>query len=161
VPAALRRSTSSSSPKKTTCAGIRSASSWPWPCRWKTSASRTATRAKLLAKTLDAATGKLLDNNKSPSPRTGELDNRGSQFYLAMYWAQELANQTEDLELAAHFAKLAKALTDSEAQIVAELKTVQGKPVDIGGYYKADSEKCKAVMRPSPTLNAALKAARV
>ncbi|WP_334169787.1 NADP-dependent isocitrate dehydrogenase [Zoogloea sp.] len=117
-------------------------------------------RAKLLAKTLDAATGKLLDNNKSPSPRTGELDNRGSQFYLAMFWAQELANQTEDLELAAHFAKLAKALTDSEAQIVAELKTVQGKPVDIGGYYKADSEKCKAVMRPSPTLNAALKAAR-
>ncbi len=117
-------------------------------------------RAKLLAKTLDAATGKLLDNNKSPSPRTGELDNRGSQFYLAMYWAQELANQTEDLELAAHFAKLAKALTDSEAQIVAELKTVQGKPVDIGGYYKADSEKCKAVMRPSPTLNAALRAAR-
>lgn len=114
-----------------------------------------------LAKTLDAATGKLLDNNKSPSPRTGELDNRGSQFYLAMFWAQELANQTEDLELAAHFAKLAKALTDSEAQIVAELKTVQGKPVDIGGYYKADSEKCKAVMRPSPTLNAALKAARV
>ncbi|MDD3329573.1 MAG: NADP-dependent isocitrate dehydrogenase [Zoogloea sp.] len=117
-------------------------------------------RAKLLAKTLDAATGKLLDNNKSPSPRTGELDNRGSQFYLAMFWAQELANQTEDLELAAHFGKLAKALTDSEAQIVAELKTVQGKPVDIGGYYKADSEKCKAVMRPSPTLNAALKAAR-
>ncbi|WP_374242684.1 NADP-dependent isocitrate dehydrogenase [Zoogloea sp.] len=117
-------------------------------------------RAKLLARTLDAATGKLLDNKKSPSPKTGELDNRGSQFYLAMYWAQELANQTEDAEMAAHFAKLAKTLTDSEAQIVAELKTVQGKPVDIGGYYKADSEKCKAVMRPSPTLNAALKAAR-
>ena len=117
--------------------------------------------AKLLAKTLDAATGKLLDNNKSPSPKTGELDNRGSQFYLAMFWAQELANQTEDAELAAHFAKLAKALTDSEQQIVAELKTVQGKAVDIGGYYKADSDKCKAVMRPSPTLNAALKAARV
>ncbi len=117
-------------------------------------------RAKLLAKTLDAATGKLLDNRKSPSPKTGELDNRGSQFYLAMYWAQELAAQKEDTELAAHFAKLAKVLTDNEAQIVAELKTVQGKPVDIGGYYKADSEKCKAVMRPSPTLNAALKAAR-
>jgi isocitrate dehydrogenase len=117
-------------------------------------------RAVLLAKTLDSATGKLLDNRKSPSPKTGELDNRGSQFYLAMYWAQELANQTEDAELAAHFAKLAKTLTDSEAQIVAELKTVQGKAVDIGGYYKADSEKCKAVMRPSPTLNAALKAAR-
>ncbi len=117
-------------------------------------------RAKLLARTLDAATGKLLDNNKSPSPKTGELDNRGSQFYLAMYWAQELAVQKEDAELAAYFAKLAKALSDNEATIVAELKTVQGKPVDIGGYYKADAEKCKAVMRPSPTLNAALKAAR-
>ncbi|WP_028994623.1 NADP-dependent isocitrate dehydrogenase [Azonexus hydrophilus] len=117
-------------------------------------------RAKLLAKTLDAATGKLLDNNKSPSPKTGELDNRGSQFYLAMYWAQELAAQTEDKELAAHFAKLAKTLTDNEAQIVAELKMVQGKPADIGGYYKADSEKCKAIMRPSPTLNAALKSMR-
>ena len=117
-------------------------------------------RAVLLAKTLDAATGKLLDNRKSPSPKTGELDNRGSQFYLAMFWAQELAAQTEDAELAAHFAKLSKALTASEAQIVAELKMVQGRPVDIGGYYKADSDKCKAVMRPSPTLNAALKAAR-
>jgi isocitrate dehydrogenase len=83
-------------------------------------------RAILLAKTLDAATGKLLDNNKSPSPKTGELDNRGSQFYLAMYWAQELATQTEDAELAAHFAKLAKSLTDNEAQIVAEMKSVQG-----------------------------------
>jgi isocitrate dehydrogenase len=83
-------------------------------------------RAKLLAKTLDAATGKLLDNNKSPSPKTGELDNRGSQFYLAMYWAQELAAQTEDQELATHFAKLAKTLTANEAQIVAELKMVQG-----------------------------------
>ena len=118
-------------------------------------------RAVLLAKTLDSATGKLLDNRKSPSPKTGELDNRGSQFYLAMFWAQELAAQTEDKELAVHFTKLAKTLTDNEAQIVAELKTVQGKPVDIGGYYKADSEKCKAVMRPSPTLNAALKAARI
>jgi isocitrate dehydrogenase len=116
-------------------------------------------RAKLLAKTLDAATGKLLDNNKSSSPKTGELDNRGSQFYLAMYWAQELAAQKDDAELAAHFAKLAKALTYNEAQIVAEMKTVQGKPVDIGGYYKADPEKTTAIMRPSPTLNAALKAA--
>jgi len=116
-------------------------------------------RAKLLAKTLDAATGKLLDNNKSPSPKTGELDNRGSQFYLAMYWAQELANQTEDKEFAAHFTQLAKTLTDNEAHIVAELKMVQGRPADIGGYYMADAEKCKAVMRPSPTLNAALKAA--
>ena len=118
-------------------------------------------RAKLLAKTLDAATGKLLDNNKSPSPKTGELDNRGSQFYLAMFWAQELANQTQDKALADKFKPLAKTLTDNEAQIVAEMKTVQGKPVDIGGYYKADSEKTKAIMRPSATLNAALKAARV
>ncbi|MCG2578419.1 NADP-dependent isocitrate dehydrogenase [Dechloromonas sp. XY25] len=116
-------------------------------------------KAKLLAKTLDAATGKLLDNNKSPSPKTGELDNRGSQFYLAMYWAQELAVQTEDKELAAHFAPLAKTLADNEAQIVAEMKTVQGKAVDIGGYYKADPEKTKAIMRPSPTLNAAIKVA--
>ncbi|KAF4516556.1 hypothetical protein B566_EDAN003303 [Ephemera danica] len=118
-------------------------------------------RAVLLAKTLDAATGKLLDNRKSPSPKTGELDNRGSQFYLAMFWAQELAAQTDDKELAVHFSKLAKTLTDNEAQIVAELKAVQGKPVDIGGYFKADPEKCKAVMRPSPTLNAAFKAAGV
>ncbi|GAB2180333.1 NADP-dependent isocitrate dehydrogenase [Denitratisoma sp. agr-D3] len=114
-------------------------------------------RAKLLAKTLDAATGKLLDNNKSPSPKTGELDNRGSQFYLALYWAQELAAQSEDKELAKHFAPLAKTLTESEAQIVAEFKTVQGKPVDIGGYYKLDEEKAFAIMRPSATFNAALK----
>ena len=117
-------------------------------------------RAKLLAKTLDAATGKLLDNRKGPSTKTGELDNRGSQFYLAMYWAQELAAQKEDAELAGHFAALAKSLTENEQQIVAEFTSVQGRPVDIGGYYKADSEKCKAVMRPSPTFNAALKAAR-
>ncbi|HEY5762255.1 MAG TPA: NADP-dependent isocitrate dehydrogenase [Rhodocyclaceae bacterium] len=117
-------------------------------------------RAKLLAKTLDAATGKLLDNNKSPSPKTGELDNRGSQFYLALYWAQALAAQTEDKELAGHFAKLAKSLAENEAKIVDEMKAVQGKAVDIGGYYKADSEKTKAVMRPSATFNAALKAAR-
>ena len=113
-------------------------------------------KAKILAKTLDAATGKLLDNNKSPSPKTGQLDNRGSQFYLAMYWAEELAAQTDDAELAAHFAPLAKTLADNEATIVAELSAVQGQPVDIGGYYKADSDKCKAVMRPSATLNAAL-----
>jgi len=117
-------------------------------------------KAVVLAKTLDAATGMLLDNNKNPSPRTGQLDNRGSQFYLAMYWAQELAAQTEDADLAAKFAPLAKALTENEAQIVEELRSVQGQPVDIGGYYLADAEKCKAVMRPSATLNAVLKAAR-
>jgi isocitrate dehydrogenase len=118
-------------------------------------------KATILARTLDEATGTLLDNNKSPSPRTGELDNRGSQFYLAMYWAQALAAQTDDAELQAHFAPLAKALTGNEQKIVEEFKAVQGKPVDIGGYYIAESDKCKAVMRPSATFNAALRAARV
>ncbi|PYD88246.1 NADP-dependent isocitrate dehydrogenase [Pseudomonas syringae pv. pisi] len=113
-------------------------------------------KAKVLAKTLDSATGKLLDNRKSPSPKTGELDNRGSQFYLSMYWAQELAAQTEDAELAAKFAPLAKQLGESEAKIVAELLEVQGKPADIGGYYKLDEAKVGAVMRPSVTFNAAL-----
>ena len=113
-------------------------------------------QAKLLAKTLDAATGTLLDNNKNPSPKTGQLDNRGSQFYLALYWAQALAAQTEDAELAAKFAPLAKALADYEATIVAELAAVQGKPVDIGGYYLPDMAKLEAVMRPSATFNAAL-----
>jgi len=116
-------------------------------------------QAKLLAKTLDAAVGKLLDNNKNPSPKTGELDNRGSQFYLAMYWSQELAAQTEDKALQARFAPLAKSLAESEQKIVAELAAVQGKPADIGGYYAADSEKLQQVMRPSSTLNAILAAA--
>ncbi len=113
-------------------------------------------RAKLLAKTLDAATGKLLDNNKNPSPKTGQLDNRGSQFYLALYWAQALGEQTEDAELAAKFAPLAKLLAEKETTIVAELAAVQGQPADIGGYYKPDMVKLTAVMRPSATLNAAL-----
>ncbi|WP_066742438.1 NADP-dependent isocitrate dehydrogenase [Cupriavidus sp. D384] len=113
-------------------------------------------RAKVLAKTLDAATGKLLDNAKSPSPKTGQLDNRGSQFYLAMYWAQELAAQTEDADLAKTFAPLAKTLTENEKTIIGELGDVQGKPVDIGGYYKPDDAKLEAIMRPSKTLNAAL-----
>ncbi|VVD99091.1 isocitrate dehydrogenase (NADP(+)) [Pandoraea morbifera] len=113
-------------------------------------------RAKILAKTLDAATGKLLDNNKGPSPKTGELDNRGSQFYLSMYWAQELAEQKEDADLAKHFAPLAKQLAENEKTIVAELAEVQGKPADIGGYYKPDFDKLEQVMRPSKTFNAAL-----
>ncbi len=115
--------------------------------------------AQVLAKTLDAATGKLLDNNKNPSPKTGQLDNRGSQFYLALYWAQELAAQTEDAALKAHFEPLAKALTDNEKKIVDELNAVQGKPVDIGGYYMPDAAKVDAIMRPSPTFNAILKSA--
>ena len=113
-------------------------------------------KAKLLAKTLDAATGKLLDNSKNPSPKTGQLDNRGSQFYLALYWAQALAEQTEDKALQALFAPLAKSLTDNEQKIVGELNAVQGKPVDIGGYFKPDTAKMTAVMRPSATFNAAL-----
>jgi len=117
-------------------------------------------KAKVLAKALDAATGKLLDNSKNPSPKTGQLDNRGSQFYLALYWAQELAAQSADKELQAQFAPLAKALTDSEEKIVAELNAVQGKPVDIGGYYMPDIQKLTAVMRPSATFNAALDAVK-
>ena len=116
-------------------------------------------KAKIVAKALDAATGKLLDNNKGPSPRTGQLDNRGSHFYLAMYWAQELARQTEDAELAAKFAPLAKALADNEQAIVKELADVQGKPADIGGYYQPDPDKLAKVMRPSATLNKVLEAA--
>jgi isocitrate dehydrogenase len=115
-------------------------------------------KAKVLAQTLDAATGRLLDNNKNPSPKTGQLDNRGSQFYLAMYWAQELAAQTGDAELQAHFAPLAKRLTENEQTIIDELRSVQGTPVDIGGYYLADLAKVTAVMRPSPTFNAAIDA---
>jgi len=117
-------------------------------------------RAELLGKTLDGAIGKLLENDKAPSRKTGELDNRGSQYYLAMYWAQELAEQTEDQELAGHFAGLAKTLAENEDAIVAELAEVQGDSVDIGGYYWPDPEKTAAVMRPSKTLNSALESAK-
>lgn len=113
-------------------------------------------KAKILADTLDKATGKLLDNDKSPSRRTGELDNRGSHFYLAKYWAEELANQDEDAELKAKFAPLAKALADNEQKIVDELNSAQGKAVDIGGYYQPDADKLSAIMRPSQTFNQAL-----
>src|SRR5579875_3182488 len=116
-------------------------------------------RAKILGKTLDAAISKLLDNDKSPSRKTGELDNRGSQFYLALYWSQELAAQSDDEELSKHFAALAEALGESEDVIVAELSEAQGKPVDIGGYYAPDAAMTTAVMRPSKTFNAALAAA--
>jgi isocitrate dehydrogenase len=117
-------------------------------------------RAKILAKTLDDAIGKLLENNKGPSRKTGELDNRGSQFYLAMYWAAELAAQTDDPELREHFAPLAEALTKNEDAIVAELNEAQGEPVDIGGYYAPETDMTTAVMRPSKTLNDALAAAQ-
>ncbi|MEI8157219.1 MAG: NADP-dependent isocitrate dehydrogenase [Burkholderiales bacterium] len=117
-------------------------------------------KAKILAKTLDDATGKLLDNNKGPSPKTGQLDNRGSQYYLAMYWAEELATQTQDKALQAHFTPLAKALADSEQKITEEFKAVQGKPVDIGGYYMVDVKKMTEIMRPSATFNAVLQGAK-
>ena len=116
-------------------------------------------KAKILAQTLDQATEKLLDTGKSPSRRTGELDNRGSHFYLALYWAQALAAQSEDAELASQFAPLAQTLAENETQIVEEMRVVQGKSVDIGGYYCADPEKTKAIMRPSETFNAVLAAA--
>ncbi|TQK30935.1 NADP-dependent isocitrate dehydrogenase [Arthrobacter sp. SLBN-53] len=117
-------------------------------------------KAKVLADTLDSAVGKLLDENKSPSRKTGELDNRGSQFYLSLYWAQALAEQTEDKELAEHFAPLAKSLAENEGAIVKELNEVQGGHVDIGGYYYPDPEKTAAVMRPSKTFNSVLESAR-
>ena len=116
-------------------------------------------KALVLAKTLDQATGKFLDTDKSPARKVGGLDNRGSHFYLALYWAEALAEQTEDPALQAQFQGLAKALKDNEATIVAELKAAQGKPVDIGGYYHPDTSKASKAMRPSNTLNEVLKAA--
>ena len=115
-------------------------------------------KAKLLATTLDKATGKLLENNKSPSRRAGQLDNRGSHFYLAMYWAEALAEQTEDTELQASFATLAQELKGNEQKIIDELNAHQGQHVDIGGYYHPDLEKISKAMRPSATLNALLDA---
>ncbi|MEE9614393.1 MAG: NADP-dependent isocitrate dehydrogenase [Thermodesulfobacteriota bacterium] len=115
-------------------------------------------KAKIFAKTLGRANCKFLDSNKSPSRKVNELDNRGSHFYLALYWAEAVAEQTEDTELQARFAKLAKTLADNEAKIIDELNAAQGKPVDIGGYYHPDLEKVSKAMRPSATFNAALEA---
>ncbi len=111
-------------------------------------------KAQVLADALDKATGKFLDMNKSPSRRVGEIDNRGSHFYLATYWAQALAEQTADADLAAEFAPIAKALEEKEAQIVAELNGAQGKPGDLGGYYAPEFAKAAPLMRPSSTFNA-------
>lgn len=111
-------------------------------------------KAQVLADALDKATGKFLDMNKSPSRRVGEIDNRGSHFYLATYWAQALAEQMADADLAAEFAPIAKALEEKEAQIVAELNGVQGKPGDLGGYYAPEFAKVAPLMRPSSTFNA-------
>jgi isocitrate dehydrogenase len=110
-------------------------------------------KAQLYADTLDQAISKYLENAKSPSRKVNELDNRGSHFYLALYWARALAEQTKDPELEKRFAKVARQLQDNEAKIVEELNAAQGKPVDIGGYYDPDPELCAKAMRPSATLN--------
>ena len=115
-------------------------------------------RAQVLAKTLDQATGKFLDTDKSPSRKLGGIDNRGSHFYLAMYWAQALAAQDDDAALKAKFAPLARALEENEEKIIGELVAVQGKPVDLGGYYHPDLARVGAAMRPSATFNSALAA---
>jgi isocitrate dehydrogenase len=114
------------------------------------------TRAAVLAETLDTATGRVLENDRGPSRRVGGIDNRGSHFYLALYWAQALASQTSDPALAERFAPVAAALSEGESTIVAELAAVQGSPVDVGGYYAPDPALATAVMRPSPTFNAAV-----
>ena len=115
-------------------------------------------RAQILAETLDPATAKFLNENKSPSRRGGEIDNRGSHFYLALYWAEELASQTKDSELAAAFSQLVEALRANESVIADELLAVQGAPVDLGAYYHPDPAKVNALMRPSKTFNEVLSA---
>jgi isocitrate dehydrogenase len=115
-------------------------------------------KAQILADTLDRAIGKFLDNNKSPARKVGQIDNRGSHFYLALYWAEALAEQTKDKELQARFTGVARQLAANEAKIAGELIAAQGKPVDTGGYYRPDPVKTAAAMRPSPTLNAIIDA---
>ncbi|MGB8931588.1 MAG: NADP-dependent isocitrate dehydrogenase [Anaeromyxobacteraceae bacterium] len=115
-------------------------------------------KAKVLAETLDVAIGKFLDNNKSPARKVGQIDNRGSHFYLALYWAEALAAQSSDKDLQAKFAKIAKQLGENAAKIDAELIAAQGKPQDLGGYYQPDDEKTTKAMRPSATLNAIIDA---
>ena len=110
-------------------------------------------KAQVLADTLDIATGKLLDENKSPVRKVGDLDNRGSHFYIALYWAEALAAQDDDADMKAHFEPLAKALRENESKIVTEIAESEGKPVDLGGYYRPDPAKRAAAMRPSKTLN--------
>jgi isocitrate dehydrogenase len=113
-------------------------------------------KAKILAETLDAATGLFLENDRSPGRKLGSIDNRGSHFYLALYWAQALAAQSSDAELKALFTPLADSLTANVEKIVAELLAVQGQPADIGGYYLPDEAKANIALRPSATLNAIL-----
>lgn len=116
-------------------------------------------KAAVLGSALDAATEKLLDTNKSPSRRVGELDNRGSHFYIALYWAESLATQSDDLEMQAYFMSIAAELAKNEAKIIDELNAAQGAPVDIGGYYRPNKEKLASAMRPSQTLNGIIDAA--
>jgi isocitrate dehydrogenase len=111
-------------------------------------------KARLLAVTLDQATAKFLDNNRNPARKVGQIDNRGSHFYLALYWAEALAAQDSDPELKERFAGVARKLGENEAKITAELIAAQGSPVDMGGYYHPDAAKTERAMRPSPTLNA-------
>jgi isocitrate dehydrogenase len=110
----------------------------------------------VLAETLDAATGKFLENDKSPGRKLGTIDNRGSHFFLALYWAEALAAQTQDAELKALFTPIASELTANEEKIVAELNAVQGKSVDVGGYYLPDDARANAALRPSQTFNTIL-----
>jgi len=111
-------------------------------------------KAKVFAEALHKANTKFLDSDRSPSRKVGELDTRGSHFYLALYWAQALAAQTQDTELQARFAKVAKQLEENEAKIVAELNAAQGRPVDLGGYFRPNPGLASKAMRPSPTFNA-------
>jgi len=109
-------------------------------------------KARILGNAVDSATQGVLDNNKSPEAKVGQTDNRCSHYYFALYWAQALANQTEDPHLFAHFAPIAKALEENEAAILAELKAAEGRPADMGGYHHTDLQKTTSIMQPSPTM---------
>ncbi|MEE8392769.1 MAG: NADP-dependent isocitrate dehydrogenase, partial [Rhodospirillales bacterium] len=120
--------------------------------------TRQNAKAAVLGKALDQATEQLLDNKKAPSRIAGEIDNKGSHFYLTLYWAKALAAQDEDANLKAHFAPITEQLASNEAKIMEELNAVQGSAVDLGGYYHADPKKVAAAMRSSPTFNAIIDA---
>ncbi len=124
-------------------------------CVFRTQVNNNS-KAKILGQALDDATEKLLENKKGPSRKAGELDNRGSHFYIALYWAQALASQNEDADLKAEFTPLAKRLAENETSIVNELNDIQGQPADIGGYYQPNEDLITQVMRPSKTFNTIL-----
>ncbi len=121
---------------------------------WVLAAKTGNAAGKVLAAALDSANGRFLDNDKSPSRKVGGIANRGSHYYLALYWAQALAEQSSDATLHKHLSKIARQLAEQESTSVAELRHAQGKPVDIGGYYHPDRKLAEAAMRPSPALNA-------